>query len=62
MEKRIAQLIIDEVISFDRPDLFRKPIVAFSSAEDERCEERMLSMNLISFGTAPLYGVNPMWL
>lgn len=39
MEKEIEGLIIDKVKSLDRSDLFRDPIVAFSSAKDKRYED-----------------------
>jgi len=36
IEKEIEKIIAGSVYSLDRPDLFRAPIVAFSSAEDKR--------------------------
>ena len=39
IEKEIEQIIVAETEVLSRPDLFRKPLVAFSSAEDERYPE-----------------------
>ena len=39
MNNKIKQLIIDKVATLNRNDLFREPIVAFSSAEDKRYDE-----------------------
>lgn len=39
MEKLITEIIINAVEELKRPDLFRKPIVAFSDADDPRYEE-----------------------
>lgn len=39
MEKEIEQLIIHEVIALNRSDLFRKPIIGFSSVDDERYKD-----------------------
>jgi len=36
MEKEIVRIIYDEVLRLNRPDLFRTPIIAYSSASDER--------------------------
>ncbi len=36
MIKEIERIIADKVLSLKRPDLFRKPLVAFSSAHDSR--------------------------
>ncbi|NLB81650.1 MAG: hypothetical protein GX800_08595, partial [Clostridiaceae bacterium] len=36
LEKGIEQRIIDSLNELNRSDLFRSPIVAYSSAEDER--------------------------
>ena len=39
IEKEIGKIITDSVRSLNRSDLFRAPIVAFSSADDERYSE-----------------------
>ena len=39
MKKDIEQLIIKEINALKRSDLFREPIVEFSSAKDDRYEE-----------------------
>ena len=39
LEKEIANIIDDKIVELDRPDLFRKPLVAFSSAADEKYTE-----------------------
>lgn len=39
LEKEIEQIIADEMTALNRPDLFRKPLIAFSSANDERYSE-----------------------
>ena len=36
MEERIAQIALDVMKDLNRPDLFRAPLVSFSSARDER--------------------------
>jgi len=36
LEKEIEFIIVNEMTALDRPDLFRRPLVAFSSADDER--------------------------
>ena len=36
MEKEIAQLIKSEIVALNRPDLFRSPLVSYSSADDKR--------------------------
>jgi len=39
LEAEIKKIIVDRVEKLNRPDLFRIPLVAFSSADDERYEE-----------------------
>lgn len=39
LENQIEQLIVDKVAVLNRPDLFRKPIIGFSSAKDNRYSE-----------------------
>lgn len=39
MERDIEQLIVKEIKALKRSDLFREPIVGFSSAKDDRYEE-----------------------
>jgi len=39
MEKEITKIVVDEVAALNRSDLFREPLVAFSSAEDPRYGE-----------------------
>ena len=36
IEKEITNIIDDKIAKLDRPDLFRRPLVAFSSAADEK--------------------------
>ncbi len=36
VENRIIEVIREAIVSLERPDLFREPLVSFSSAEDER--------------------------
>ena len=36
MEKEIAQLIKSEMAALNRPDLFRSPLISYSSADDKR--------------------------
>ena len=39
IEEKIKQIIVDEVAALNRPDLVREPLVAFSSAADQRYAE-----------------------
>jgi epoxyqueuosine reductase len=36
MERQIERIIVDKVYDLGRPDLFREPLISFSSASDER--------------------------
>ena len=39
MEKRISQIVAEQIATLNRSDLFRQPIVAFSSAHDPAYQE-----------------------
>jgi len=39
IEIKVEQIITNQIIALDRPDLFREPIVAFSAADDKRYGE-----------------------
>lgn len=39
MEARIEEIIIEQLNALGRPDLYRQPLVSFSSADDKRYEE-----------------------
>jgi epoxyqueuosine reductase QueG len=39
LEKNIEQIVVDEMAALNRNDLFRKPLLAFSSANDPRYSE-----------------------
>ncbi len=39
LEKRLEEIIIDKLEELNRPDLFRKPCVGFSAADDKMFEE-----------------------
>ena len=36
IEHNLLRILQEQVVSIDRPDLFRKPLIAFSSAADPR--------------------------